>query len=67
MIEFLAIFAVFHGNIRKFLKLLQMEQYSFYLIEQASEMSKITLSIIVYAPCQSIFIRHKIMTAHTNN
>ena len=28
-----------------------MEQNSFHLIEQASEMSKITLSVIVYAPC----------------
>ena len=30
-----------------------MEQNSFHLIEQASEMSKITLSVIVYAPCPS--------------
>ena len=30
-----------------------MEQKSFHLIEQASEMSKITLSVIVYAPCPS--------------
>ena len=30
-----------------------MEQNSFYPIEQASEMSKITLSVIVYAPCPS--------------
>ena len=30
-----------------------MEQNSFHLIEQASEMSKITLSVIVYAPCLS--------------
>ena len=28
-----------------------MEQNRFYLIEQASEMSEITLSVIVYAPC----------------
>ena len=27
-----------------------MEQNSFHLIEQASEMSKITVSVIVYAP-----------------
>ena len=30
-----------------------MEQNSFHLIEQASEMSEITLSVIVYAPCSS--------------
>ena len=30
-----------------------MKQNSFHLIEQASEMSKITLSVIVYAPCPS--------------
>ena len=30
-----------------------MEQNSFHLIEQASGMSKITLSVIVYAPCPS--------------
>ena len=30
-----------------------MEQNSFHLIEQASEMSKITLSVIVYALCPS--------------
>ena len=30
-----------------------MEQNSFYQIEQASEMSKITHSVIVYAPCPS--------------
>ena len=34
-----------------FLKLFQMEQNSFHLIEKASEMSKITLSVSVYAPC----------------
>ena len=28
-----------------------MGQNSFHLMEQASEMSKITLSVIVYAPC----------------
>jgi len=38
---------------KNFLKLFQMEQNSFHLIEQASEMSKITLSVIVYAPCPS--------------
>ena len=30
-----------------------MEQNSFHLIEQVSEMSKITPSVIVYAPCLS--------------
>ena len=30
-----------------------MEPSSFHLIEQASEISKITLSVIVYAPCPS--------------
>ena len=30
-----------------------MDQNSFHLIEQATEMSKITLSVIVYAPCLS--------------
>ena len=30
-----------------------MKQNLFYLIKQASEMSKITLSVIVYAPCPS--------------
>ena len=34
-----------------FLKLFKMEQNWFHLIEQASEMSKITFSVIVYAPC----------------
>ena len=44
----------FMGNLEKeFLKLFQMEQNSFHLIKQASEMSKITLSVIVYAPCPS--------------
>ena len=36
---------------KKFFKLLKMEQNWFYLIEQASEISKITISVIVYAPC----------------
>ena len=31
--------------------LLKMEQNEFYLVKQASEISKITLSVIVYAPC----------------
>ena len=30
-----------------------MQENSFHLIEQASEMSKIILSVIVYAPCLS--------------
>ena len=49
----LTTFAAFHGNFREnfFLKLLKMELSSFHLIEQAPEMSKITLSVIVYAPC----------------
>ena len=34
-----------------------MEQNLFHLIEQASEMSKITLSVIVYVPCPSKTIR----------
>ena len=38
---------------KKILKLLKMERNWCYLIEQASEMSKITLSVIVYAPCPS--------------
>ena len=35
---------------KKKFKLLKMKQNQFYLIKQASEMSKITFSVIVYAP-----------------
>ena len=38
----LAIFAVFYG------KFLEMDQVLYYLIEQASDMSKITFSVIGY-------------------
>ena len=44
-----------------------MEQNSFHLIEQASEMSKIILSVNVYAPCPTkTIIKTTVLTLFLN-
>ena len=51
--KILTIFAVFHGKFwsETFSSFLKMDQNWFYLIEQASDMSKIKLLLIFYVCC----------------